>query len=234
MTVVGGYNVEIGHDHEAWAHMIIRRFREEDLEVLALNEISEYAHALESLLPDSMRLLWIKTPINSRNAALLVRKNLSVGRVRSIDMPATYYAPDGSLRRSSNPLVAVVDDVMYVVVHLPVGAWMLRRSGWHWVGPLRRRIAYRRYILRLLSLIRAHPRQKIVIIGDWNATPETVGRWSPNWLRREAGAHFIRPHENTGHGEIDFAIVRHVEGHLSVRHHRPEPSDHFMIAGRVA
>lgn len=229
---VGTYNVEPGHRPvERHAAMIEDRFDAERLDVLALQEASDYVRELARTTKH--RLLWVPGAENVKCHALLVKKDARVEGIRSIDTPATYYATNGARRRSSCPLVAHVDGVMYVVIHAPVGAWTAGRHGRHFYGPLRRRLAYRAYVRRLLHVFAAHPDVHIVVLGDWNAAPDTRGLWSPDWLRRKGKAAFIRPHESTGHGEIDFAIVRRVTGFLNVRHTSPEPSDHRLVAGQM-
>lgn len=232
-TTVGTWNVEHGHPVKEHATTILRRQVEERVRVLALTELGDYAAALDGADPRRV-LLWVPGPENVKSQGLLVPVGAQVGQVRSIPTPATYRAPDGSLRRSACPLLAEVDGVLYVVVHAPVGAWTTGRwPGRRFVGPIRRRLAYRAYVRRLLRVFRAHPHTPLVVIGDWNATPDTRGRWSPEWLRRKAGAAYLRPHASTGHGEIDFALVRGVRGTLTVRHTHPEPSDHLLVAGPI-
>lgn len=47
----------------------------------------------------------------------------------------------------------------------------------------------------------------LALFGDWNATPQDKGRWSPSWLASQAGLTFVTAGAGR-HGNIDYALVR--------------------------
>lgn len=237
-TKVGWYNVQDGHPAAAHAQMILRRFEDEHLDALALSEMHDYNHHVVKLAKEAGHRLVYKTTAKhpaGDNVAILVRKGVKVGRHWSFKAGTPYHAPGGGLRRAQHMLVCEVDDIPVCTVHAPVHAWTTTKRGRIWGGPLLRRIAYRRFVKRLRSFARRHP-GPLILPGDWNANPTTDGAYSPDWLRREIGGQFARPHQSTGHGEIDFAIVRGL--HVTDCRVLPNPkglphSDHRLVVATL-
>lgn len=232
----GFYNVQYGHPKRAHARMIFERFEAEDLDVLCLTEAHDYVGELRDIArKKGHRLLVVHGQRGSDQQVILVRKGRHVGRVWSFTAGATYYAPSGAARVATQPLAAIVDDIVYVCAHAPVKAWnggRIRR----FTGPALRKLAYRKFVRRLRGVFAGHPNRTVVVWADWNATPVTRGRWSPVWLRDKVGGRFARPHANTGHGEIDFALV--ARGHVSDVKVRPDPprmphSDHKLVVASI-
>lgn len=233
---VGTYNVQHGHPVTAQANMILTRFEAERLDVLAVLEAGDYVHTLARLAAAAGHtLLYVPGAENVISQAILVREGCEIGRVHSVDTPATYYAPDGSLRRSSCPLVAHIDGVVYVAVHAPVQAWVAGPRGRRFTGPIRRRIAYRRYINRLLLIFKRHAHAAVCMLGDWNSTAAARGPFSPYSLAKRAGARLIFTKASTGHGPIDGAVARgcHMELHVVPNDPDLPKSDHLLVAGTL-
>ena len=231
---VGMYNVEYGHPVNEHARMIMKRFEDKQLDVLGLTEVADYVHALQKLAEDAgHRLLYVDGPENVKSQAILVRSGVKIGKVHSVPMAATYFATNGDVRRSCCPLVADLDDNIYAAVHAPVGAWTAGRGGRHFLGPIRRRIAFIRYVNRLVRIFKNHPGKPVRLLGDWNVTPDASGPNSAQSLCKRTGAHIIRPHASTGHGEIDFEVARDTSGELHVQPNEPKlpRSDHFLVTG---
>lgn len=229
---VGTYNVQYGHDKAKHADMILRRFQTRRLDLLALLEAADYLEHLEHAAPAlGLELIYRDGPVHVRNQAFLRRVDTTVlGKVWSVPMPATYLAPNGAVRHSSPPLCAEVNGIVYAAIHAPVHAWVAGKGGRRFIGPARRLAAWRAYAKRLLLILRRH--RHVVLLGDWNATPDDRGLWSPNWLRRKGKARFIRPHANTGHGEIDYALAKGVFGVVDVAEDgRDGRSDHKLVYG---
>lgn len=234
----GTYNVEHGHPVEPHVDMILSRFNGQHLDSLALTEVADYTAALDAAAKDSgYDLVWIDKALAVKNQALLVRHPHTVRHAWSATVKADYYAPGGAVRHSAAPLCVLADDGLTVVVHAPVTAWTTGHwVGRRFVGPLRRRLAYRKYMLRLVKIAKKHPGIPIRFQGDWNATPDTTGRWSPAWLAKKVGGTIVRPHANTGHGEIDFLIVVNCVGtDCHVVHNVPgrPHSDHLLVVATI-
>lgn len=234
---VGWYNVEFGHPVNPHAQMILDRFESEQLDVLALIEVQDYVARLQQLIkPAGHRLLTIHNRRGSQNIAILVRKGRKVGNYWTFIAGKPYFRTGGGKMAPTMPLAAHVDGCLYVAVHAPVEAWVARPGGRKFVGPALRRAAYAFFVTRLALLFSRHPNTPIVMMGDWNATPFTVGKWSPGWLRDRVRGVFIRPGANTGHGEIDFAIGRKVaQRGCQIKHdHVGMPhSDHRLVVASI-
>jgi len=235
----GAYNVQRGHPTTQHANMILRRFEDLRLDVLALTEVADYVHALDRMARAAGHsLIYITGPENVINQALLVRHGLEVGRYHSVPMPATYFSTDGQLRRSEDPLVVHVgkpgeEKMVFVVVHAPVGAWTPGKGGRHFLGPVRRRIAFHRYVKRLRLIASRHRNSLLCFLGDWNTTPEALGFNSAARLAKRIGGRIIHPGVSTGHGEIDFAVIRNLHGSIHTVPNDPAlpHSDHLLVVG---
>jgi hypothetical protein len=128
------------------------------------------------------------------------------------------------------PIAVRYNGAWFVGIHAPVQAWVATKGGRRWIGSLTRRIAYRGFMIRLASFA-GRRKGPLLFIGDWNATPDTSGRYSPNWLRNKIKGEFVRPNVSTGHGEIDFGIKRkmRLRGKLNAYFPKNFPGDHKFI-----
>lgn len=233
---VGAYNVEYGHPVTPHVKMILQDARKYQLDVLGLEEIQDYLPALRKAAPPAGYRV-IAPRDDSRNA-LLVKNGHPATQRGSFKSPGFYYSVRGHRVTTASNVWARIGGVTYVVVHAPVHAWTVCRTcrgGRGFFGPSRRLSSYRLFVESLIDFAKHHP-GPIAFMGDWNATPGARGLWSPNYLRRSIGGHFARPFRSTGHGEIDFAVVRGVTSarvfvrpNLKVAH-----SDHLLVTTRVA
>lgn len=209
---VGTFNAEFGHKPVAdWAKMIMARFEAQHLDVLAVEECQDYYLALEKLAKAAGHSLYgtgkDHNAHGSRNA-ILVRKGLASKQAPTVPGDVTTWTtPTGHPQSMPRPVVVDVEGVLYACIHGPVTAW-IPKKGTNRVleGPAHRVQAYKDFTTNLLAWMKAHP--EVCVLGDWNASPATVGTYSPNWVRSGAGATFLRPNKSTGHGEIDFGIVK--------------------------
>lgn len=206
---VGTYNVEFGHPKQEHAEMIVERFQREKLDVLALVEVQDYVADIKKIIKTlGFELISIHNRRGSQNIGILVRNQSEIERYWTFIAGKPYFRKGGGKMAPTMPLAAEIDGVLYVAVHAPVEAWVATKDGRKFAGPARRRAAYIFFVNRLALLAARHRHTPVVMLGDWNAPPIPLGRFSPNWLRRKIKGHFARPHASTGHGEIDFAIVR--------------------------
>jgi lysozyme len=204
---VGEYNAEFGHRPvRDWAAQIVSRLELQKLDVLAIEEAQDYFGALKTLAEARGHTL-IGHGANSRNA-LLVRKGLQAKYVGTIPGDVTtWFNPHGHKMSMAEPVVASVDGVTYVVIHAPVDAWEAKPGGRTLTGPALRVQAYKDFTTNLVAFLEDTP-GPVTVLGDWNASPTTAGKFSPAWVASQTHASFFRPEATTGHGEIDFGIVR--------------------------
>lgn len=234
---IGTYNVEFGHPPKTHAKMILTRFERQSLDVLALVEVQDYVEELKKLVePEGHRLVVIHNKRGSDHVAFLIRKGCSITKHWTFRAGLPYFRQGGGLMAPTQPLAVEVDGVLYVVIHAPVQAWVATPKGRKFSGPMRRRGAYAYFINRLAKLARRHSNRPLCILGDWNCTPDTHGKYSPNDLRLRVHGHFLHPKKSTGHGEIDFAIIRDLKG--SGCHVIPDSinlphSDHKLVVATV-
>jgi GH25 family lysozyme M1 (1,4-beta-N-acetylmuramidase) len=205
---VGSYNAEFGHRPvKAWAEQIIARLETQKLDVLAVDEAQDYFDVLKTLAEAKGHTV-VGSGKGSRNA-LVVRKGLSVSNVRTVPGDVTtWFNPHGHPMSMPRPVVADIDGVTYVVIHAPVDAWEAHPHGGRTLtGPELRVQAYKDFTTNLVAFFAATP-GPVTVLGDWNASPVTVGKFSPSWVADQVDARFFRPFASTGHGEIDFGITR--------------------------
>lgn len=235
---IGTYNVEFGHPANQHAQMIVKRFFDYDLDVLAIQEAQDYLDALAFLATTrGFRLVAIRRSRNGANhVAFLVNKRCRVGYHWSF-LAATvhYFSSRGLNMAPQRPLAVYVDGLIYVNIHAPVEAWTTHHNGRRLDGPARRVLAYRQFIARAILLFRRHAKTPVTMLGDWNCTPDAQGSASPFALKSAVGGRYIRPHGSTGHGEIDFGICTN----LAVESCKVEPdpsgeqSDHRLVVATV-
>lgn len=222
--VVSNFNAEFGHrPTDKWAEMILARLETKGVDVLAVEEAQDYFLDLKRLAEDRGHTL-VGHGLNSRNA-LLVRKGLTVGPVGSVPGDvATWKTPHGTPQSMAEPVVALVGRITYVAIHAPVHAWVVAQGGRRLAGPAARVQAYKDFTTNLVEFVNATP-GRVVVLGDWNATPDTLGDYSPAWVAAKTGMDFIRPLASTGHGEIDFGLAKPVK----VTSVEVVPKDEFLV-----
>ncbi len=226
---VSTMNVEFGHRPvDKWAAMILDRFETLKIDVFAIEEGQDYFAALKPLAEAKGHTL-LGHGTNSRNA-LLVRKGHKVGPVGTVPgKVTTWFTPSGHTQSMAQPVVATVDGVTYVVIHAPVDAWVVGKGGRTLTGPANRVQAYKDFTYNLVKFL-GTVSGPVVVLGDWNATPDTKGTYSPLWVETQTKSAFARPNQTTGHGEIDFGIVR---GASKIGKATVIPQTQFLVPGET-
>lgn len=73
--------------------------------------------------------------------------------------------------------------------------------------------------------------EAVALVGDWNATPEDRGHWSPHWLAANAGLRIVSAGPGR-HGDIDYLMSDAHTSHPR-RHDPPQTggsrSDHDVV-----
>lgn len=228
---VGALNAQYGHPQVEHSKKIIRIFDDESLDILLITESRDYNNELATLArKKGYRLLVHKTQKGSDQCTALVRNPEKVGRSFTFQAGRGWFRRGGGAMAPMQPIAVRYENAWYVGVHAPVQAWVATRVGRKFIGPILRRTAYRGFMRRLRAFARRR-QGPLVFIGDWNATPDNRGKYSPNWLREQIHGTYARPYESTGHGEIDFGIKRGMELKSKVAAYYPRdfPGDHKFI-----
>lgn len=225
------WNVQRGHDPAAQAAGIVAWFLARNLDTLGLQEVDEYAVELRRAARRAgLRFIWSK----GQQQGLLVRDPAKVEAWRYLPLHRTYYTVRGGVQRPLQPLAVRYDGAWVVTVHAPVSveweAWGNMR------GPELRVLAYREHSRRLVTFLghtaRHWPGYPVLILGDHNTEPDTRGEYAPAWVARKGGALVVPPPGNTGHGPIDYALVRGVVPVTEYMHRRAHifaVSDHHPV-----
>lgn len=230
---VGTLNAQYGHNPEDHAEKILDLFEEHDLDVLCLQESKDYVYDFmwQAEVRGHTFLVSDSKKRGADQCTILVREGLDVEKFRGFRAGTGWPMEGGGWRAPMRPLGAKVNGVWYVSLHAPVGAWMPgEMRGRRFVGGALRRAAYVGFVVRLRKFFRQHKR--VVMLGDWNCTPDSKGRWSPRWLVSQVKAQIRRPWVGTGHGEIDFAIAHNVVL-LPGAETYPGPGDHKLVVVTV-
>lgn len=227
------WNVEYGHDPVSHATRILYWFEQQDIDVLCITEGRDYLPALRNLCHNRGHQMCSDhgNRPGSDQCFIIVKQGIRVDRVWSIVAGNGWNRVGGGKMQPMQPLCVEIEGKrIFISAHAPVGAWVVRPRGRAWVGAKMRRLAYRGFTVRLAKVFNTHPKHSVTCWADWNASPTTRGMWSPNWLREQVKGVFMRPHQNTGHGEIDFAITDDEKASRVVAENPPGwPGDHLCV-----
>lgn len=232
---LGALNAQYGHAPKAHAEKILRIFENEKLDVLLITESRDYNNELAELARVQGHKFCVRrVRKGSDQCTAIVRHPEKLGSFFTFKAGGGWFRAGGGKMAPMQPIAVKYDGAWFVGVHAPVQAWVATRVGRKFIGPVLRRTAYRGFMRRL----RAFARKRVgplVFIGDWNATPDNRGVYSPNWLRAQINGEFARPNESTGHGEIDFAIKRkmHLKSQVNAYFPKNFPGDHKFIVFTV-
>lgn len=227
----GALNAQYGHAPRAHAEKIIRVFDDEKLDILLITESRDYNIELSDLARDKgYKLIVHRTKRGSDQCTALVRDPARVNRSLTFTAGSGYFRVTGGSMAAPQPIAVRYKGVWFVGVHAPVQAWVATRTGRKFIGPALRKLSYIRFARKLVRFAKNHP-GPIVFWGDWNATPDNRGMYSPNWIRTQINGQYLRTGQSTGHGEIDFAIKRGVSLAGKVKAYFPKnfPGDHKFI-----
>jgi hypothetical protein len=229
----GTWNLQHGHPVASHVAMVLNAFDAHQLDVLMMQESTDYAAALATASGKlGYKLVMFTDKPGQDQQVTLVRHPEKIQAAWSFpgnkDM---WFTKSGGVHAPSYPVAVNLDGTVFLNQHSPVSVnW--RKSAPHVpYGPPRRVLAYLQHSRRRALVFKSHPGQPVVDAGDNNATPFDRGYGSPDWIARKTGAHIVAPTQGTGHGIIDFAVVRdavlrNVKVHLLLT---PEAPDHFLV-----
>lgn len=237
----GFHNLE--HSHNPHAHVVrtLIRMQTHRLRVLGISEGRDYLDKFIELAPRyGFKVVSDVDPKHrgSDQCYAIVAEDAKVEKFWTFTAGTGWKRKGGGNMAPMQPLALVVDDILYIIGHAPVAAWVpvskvkgLRGKGRVFRGAPARLIAYRGFVKKLRSIMNQY--EHAVVWADWNCLPTTRGIYSPNWLRRKTGSVFVRPFRGTGHGEIDFAIVKGAGGSVRASVQNGNPSDHDMVYAAI-
>jgi hypothetical protein len=214
-TLRGGtWNMERDRDPEVAAREAFRIIDDHNLDFLCIQECSHYLKALrmESRAGrddgGTHDLIAFNFEPGRAESAILVRRTLTHGKGYQVRATRAGWI---TVRGGTTPpkyLTTVLLDGWLRVVCLHTAPSVRWRQG-RIVGPIRRVVSMRQLTRAVVRLARRRPEHPLFIAGDWNATPDTRGRWSPHWVGRMIGGRVIAPKLGThGRRTIDFAVIR--------------------------
>lgn len=227
----GTWNMLAGRDEDAAATSALALMRSRDLDFLCIQESRGYLDALRvwSGPPGEFRVIAFSDAVRGSDSesAIIVRADHPHGPGHQVKATsAGWFRADGS---KTGPkyftTVKFADGLRVASIH---AAPSVRWRGGRVLGPVRRVISMREFARSVVRFAKAHP-GPLVIAGDWNATPEARGRYSPHWIAAKAGLRIVATQKGT-HGvahRIDFALVRGCAA--TARREKRRGSDHFAV-----
>lgn len=203
---VGTWNLRRDRGPARVAAEVLRLFGEHHLDALAVQESGDYLRALGRL--PGVRVVAFADRPGQSNTALLVRDGITLSGVgiKRMTWQGWFTVRGGETPAKWMPTVRLNGWLTVGSVHYPPSvSWANGVPR----GPVRRVLAYRRHSLRLARWL---ARQDVaVVLGDWNATPGTWGRWTPRWVAARTHARIVAPaHGTHGRRVIDYALTRGV------------------------
>jgi len=199
-------------------HYITRRALDLRPTVLLVDEAAHFQPHLHTVPGYHVR------PSPSREVAVLVRDGVEAGSAERVVLSRLGIPRRGG-RQPDALRLPVAGSVLYAT-HLPSGVAGAGRLRWTKQGRVWRDAA-----CQLARQSGRHGQTPVVVVADWNVNARR--RWTRRLLRRLfPGARLVAPKGWThrGHGPgrvIDFAMVRHGQGHAQV--FRNPTSDHRAV-----
>lgn len=224
---LGLWNALRGREPRDVAAIAASIIREHDLDALAVTEAQQYVRAF-SRLPGLRVVAFCEHP-GQANTALLVRVPVKVSGMHTRRMTWHGWITVRGSRTPAKWLTsAVVGRVRVAVVHLPPSQ---RWRGDAMTGPVRRVAATIVHMRRLRSWL-GKRRRPTIVVGDFNATPGTRGRWSPAWVAENTRSRIVAPDQPThGRRVIDYAIARNLTATATTR--GKYGSDHHLVTFEI-
>lgn len=227
----GTWNMERDRDPRMAAASALALMRSKGLAFLCVQECAGYLHTLREYARDEFDVISFADDPGRNESALIVRTDVPHGPGWQVRATRSGWITVRGRRTPPKYLtVTTVDGWLRIVsAHTaPSVSWRAGRI----TGPVRRVISMRQFARSVARFVRKHP-GAVLVAGDWNATPQARGRWSPHWIARKAGMHIAAPEKGThgGHRVIDFALVRGC-GARATREKR-RGSDHYAVVFKV-
>lgn len=198
------------------------------LDFLCIQECADYLPQLRRA-QDTYEVIAFHDAPGQSESALLVRRTVEHGHGWQVRATRSGWITVRGGRTPPKYLTATtVAGVTVVSAHTaPSVSW----RGGRITGPVRRVISMRQFARAVVRFARHHS-GPLLIAGDWNATPEARGRYSPHWIARKTGMRVAAPAKST-HGPrvIDFALIRDCSAKATREKRRG--SDHHAVLFKV-
>lgn len=203
--------------------------RSKGLAFLCVQECAHYLKALRAHAGDEFDVIAFTTDPGRGESALIVRAEVehdAGDQVRATR--GGWFTVRGGKTPPKYLTTVQVDGLRVVSVHTaPSVTWSAGRIR----GPVLRVISMRQLARAVVRFAKRHP-GPLLIAGDWNATPEARGRYSPHWIGRKAGMRVIGPEKPThGNRVIDFALIRGCAS--TATREKRRGSDHYAVVFKV-
>lgn len=225
----GTWNMERDRTPTMAARSALAMMESRELDFLCVQECAHYHKAIREQAGDRFDLIAFRSEPGRAETALIVRRDVDHGPGWQVRATRRGWI---TVRGGTTPpkylTIANVGGLRVVSLHTaPSVHW----AGGRILGPVRRVISMRQLARRVVKFARNHP-GPVLFAGDWNATPEARGRYSPHWIARKAGLRVVAPLKGT-HGArvIDFALIRDCAARATREKRRG--SDHHAVIFKV-
>lgn len=235
---VGTFNIQRDHAVKPHTDMVIKTFLDNNLDVLMIQEAGDYYTAIKrAAARQGIQCICYDNRVAAREQITLVKAGLPITRPRAIQAADRWYWRQWN-HWSFNPYITVVAirDTWFVNLHSPVGVDWPNGHPTGWDDLVR---AYLQHTDTLVRFAKTHPHRALVFAGDHNARPFEYGPGTPRDLEHRIKGTLIDPKKSTGHGPIDFPIIRNGDktniAVSKVRVHGPSKprSDHRLVTWYV-
>lgn len=191
---IGLWNVERDRNRARVVPMVARLVRLLDLDALALVEASDYVAGLRKV--DGLRVLAASVLPGQANTAIVVPDLVTWDRFYCPRMTRAGWVTVRGGKTPPKYLATVRLDgwLRLAVGHRPPSCrW--HRGGIS--GPPRRVLSMIAHARSEVRWATRKARGALLLVEDWNATPDARGRWSPTWVAERAGLDVVAPRRGT-------------------------------------
>lgn len=222
----GTYNCLIGRDPDKVHNVVKGMLKDNKLDFLQVQEISQYHKALNTI--PGYHLVTFPGSKDHGESGVLVKDGIKTKAAQSIEADTGWTAVTG---KPAQPRAAVsvklAGWLRVASVHLPPA---INFVNGHAVGPAARVESYKSSMEHLLAAAKRyeknHPGGALLYGGDWNEGPNTTGYGSPAWLAKQAGM------KKFPGGHIDWEMARGASVQ-NVRVRGDGGSDHNLVTFTV-
>lgn len=228
-TLRGGtWNMEHRRSARAAAASAVALMDSKELDFLCVQECGGYLKALR-LQSAAFEVIAFTNDPGRSESAILVRREATHGTGYQIKATRSgWFTVRGGKTPPKYLTVVPIAGLRVVSGHT---APSVRWRGGRILGPVRRVLSMRQFARSVVRLARAHP-GPLLVAGDWNATPDARGRYTPHWIARKAGMRIAAPEKGThGNRTIDYALIR--DCGATARREKRRGSDHHVVIFKV-
>lgn len=230
--ILGGtWNMEHDRPPTAAAASALALMRSRGLTFLCVQECAKYLKALKAQAGDEFDVISFGFEPGRNESAIIVRADVQHGRgwQARATRSGWFTVRGGKTPPKYLTTVVIAGWLRIASAHTaPSVSWHAGRI----TGPVRRVISMRQFARSVVRFAGNRDDRALLVAGDWNATPDARGRYTPTWICREAGMRIAAPEKGT-HGSrvIDFALIRGCA--VTARREKTRGSDHHAVVFKV-